>query len=197
MFPTLSIATVASGSSRARRKIGDRQLQLLLFSHDPPPGGLAALSRRFSRRGQSPFGVSAPPERADEEANVTKAIKRSEIIHLRLTEEERARFSAVFAPDDAPISEAVRRLMREAAGLGPTFDGDVADKIGALTDQLKAIAIDINQAVRAINVGKAPELAAIRTTFEEFAEALWEVESFYRSLCTTARERRRSVASAS
>ena len=55
---------------------------------------------------------------------MTKAIKRSEIIHVRLTEEERARFSAACAPDDAPISEAVRRLMREAAGLGPTFDGD-------------------------------------------------------------------------
>jgi hypothetical protein len=128
---------------------------------------------------------------------VTKAIKRSEIIHVRLTAEERAQFSSVCASDDTPISEAVRRLMREAAGLGPTFDGDVADKIGALTDQLKVIATDLNQAVRAINVGKAPEAAAIRTTFEEFAEALWEVESFYRSLCTTARERRRSAVSAS
>jgi hypothetical protein len=128
---------------------------------------------------------------------MTKAIKRSEIIHVRLTEEERVRFSAACAPDDAPISEAVRRLMREAAGLGPTFDGTVADKIGALTAQLNAIGVDINLAVRAINVGKAPEAAAMRTTFEEFAEVLWEVEGFYRSLCATARERRRSTASAS
>ncbi|WP_158816091.1 hypothetical protein [Methylocapsa sp. S129] len=128
---------------------------------------------------------------------MTKAIRRSEIIHVRLTEEELALFSSVCAPDDAPISEAVRRLMREAAGLGPTFDGEVADKIGALTDQLKAIGVDITQAVRAINVGNAPEAAAMRTTFEEFAELLWEVERFYRSLCTTARERRRPAAGAS
>ena len=128
---------------------------------------------------------------------MTKAIKRSEIIHVRLTAEERARFSAVCAPDDAPISEAVRRLMREAAGLGPTFDGEVAEKITALTAQLKAIGADITLAVRAINVGKAPEAAAMRSTFEEFAEVLWEVESFYRSLCTTAREGRRPAASAS
>jgi hypothetical protein len=128
---------------------------------------------------------------------MTKAIKRSEIIHVRLTEEERARFSAACAPDDAPISEAVRRLMREAAGLGPTFDGEVADKITALAAQLKAIGTDISEAVRAINVGKAPEAAAMRTTFEEFAAVLWEVESFYRSLCMTARKRRRSAASAS
>ena len=128
---------------------------------------------------------------------MTKAVRRSEVIHIRLTEEERARFVSACAPDDAPISEAVRRLMREAAGLGPTFDGEVVDKIGALTDQLKAVANNLNEAVRAINVGKAPDAADIGATFKEFAEALWEVEAFYRSLCATARERRRSVAVAS
>ena len=122
---------------------------------------------------------------------MTKAVRRSEVIHIRLTEEERARFISACAPDDAPISEAVRRLMREAAGLGPTFDGEAAEQIGALTDQLRRIAARLNEAVRAINVGKAPAAVEMRTTFEEFAEALWQVEAFYRSLCTSARERRR------
>jgi hypothetical protein len=121
---------------------------------------------------------------------MTKAIKRSEVIHVRLTEDERARFVALCAPENLQVSEAVRRLMREAAGLGPTFEGEVAEKIDGLIAQLKAIGVDVGEAVRAINVGKAPETAAMRTTFEGFAEVLWEVEGFYRSLCAAARERR-------
>jgi hypothetical protein len=84
---------------------------------------------------------------------MTKAIKRSEVIHVRLTEEERARFADLRAPGDLPVSEGVR----------------------------------------AINVGNAPEAAAMRTTFEGFAEMLWEVEESYRSLCAAARERRRAT----
>jgi hypothetical protein len=113
------------------------------------------------------------------------------VIHIRVTEEERARFISACAPNDVPISDAVRRLMREAAGLGPSFDGEAAEQIGALTDQLKAISARLNEAVRAINVGKAPAAVEMRTTFEEFAEALWQIEAFYRSLCSSARERRR------
>ena len=120
---------------------------------------------------------------------MTKAIKRSEVVHVRLTEEERARFTERCAPEDLPISEAIRRVMREAAELGPTFDGEIAEEIRGLTQQLKAIGADIDQAVRAINVGKVPDEAAMRTTFVEFAEVLWEVESFYRSLCASARAR--------
>jgi hypothetical protein len=122
---------------------------------------------------------------------MTKAIKRSEVLHVRLTEEERARFSALCAPNNLPVSEAVRRLMREAAGLGPTFEGEVAEKIAGLTQELKAIGVNLSEAVRAINVGKTPDAAAMRTTFEGFAETLWEVEGFYRSLCALAWERRR------
>ena len=127
---------------------------------------------------------------------MTKATKRSEVIHVRLTEEERVRFSALCEPDNLPVSEAVRRLMREAAGLGPTFEGDVAEKIGVLMQQLKAIGVDLSEAVRAINVGNAPDAAAMRATFEGFAETLWEVEGFYRSLCAVARERRRVTGNA-
>ena len=138
-----------------------------------------------------PFGGSAPLlEQA--KRSMTKAIKRSEVIHIRLTQEERARFSALCGPDNLPVSEAVRRLMREATGLGPTFEGEVAEKIGVLTQLLEAAGVELSEAVRAINIGKAPDAAAMRATFEGFAETLWEIESFYRSLCAVARERRRA-----
>jgi len=61
---------------------------------------------------------------------MTKAIKRSEVIHVRLTADERARFAERCAPDDLPISEAIRRVMREAADLGPSFDGVVRSHLG-------------------------------------------------------------------
>ena len=119
----------------------------------------------------------------------TKAIKRSEVIHVRLTADERSRFTERCAPGDLPISEAIRRVMREAAELGPSFDGEIAEEIRGLTRQLKTIGGDIDRVVREINVGNSPETATMRSTFVEFAEVLWEVESFYRSLCANARAR--------
>jgi hypothetical protein len=147
-------------------------------------------------RGQSPFGVSAP-RRKGSNWLMTKAIKRSEVIHVRLTVDERARFTERCAPDELPISEAIRRVMREAAELGPSFDGEIADEIRGLTRQLRAIGGDIDRVVRDINVGNTPEAATMRTTFVEFAEVLWEVESFYRSLCANARARHSQAAKVS
>ena len=120
---------------------------------------------------------------------MTKAIKRSEVIHVRLTANERSQFTERCAPGDLPISEAIRRVMREAAELGPGFDGEIAEEIRGLTRQLKTIGGDIDRVVRDINVGNLPGAATMRSTFVEFAEVLWEVESFYRSLCANARAR--------
>ena len=100
-------------------------------------------------------------------------------------------------PDDLPISEAIRRVMREATDLGPSFDGEIAEEIRGLTRQLKTIGGDIDRVVRDINVGNSPEAATMRSAFVEFAEALWEVESFYRSLTANARARHSQVAKAS
>ena len=120
---------------------------------------------------------------------MTKAIRRSEVIHVRLTADERTRFTERCAPDDLPISEAIRRVMREAADLGPSFDGEIAEEIRGLTRQLQSIGGDFDRVVRDINVGNSPEAATMRSTFVEFAEVLWEVKSFYRSLCASARAR--------
>ena len=128
---------------------------------------------------------------------MTKAIKRSEVIHVRLTADERTRFTERCAPDDLPISEAIRRVMREAAELGPSFDGEIAEEIRGLTRQLKTIGGNIDRVVRDINVGNSPEAETMRSTFVEFAEVLWEVESFYRSLCATARARHSPAVKAS
>jgi hypothetical protein len=152
--------------------------------------------RAGGTRGQSPFGVSAPRRKGSNRL-MTKAIKRSEVIHVRLTVDERAWFMKRCAPDELPISEAIRRVMREAAELGPSFDGEIADEIRGLTRQLRAIGGDIDRVVRDINVGNTPEAATMRTTFVEFAEVLWEVESFYRSLCANARARHSQAAKVS
>ena len=149
--------------------------------------------------GQSPFGVSAARRRRSKTAHdeSDQAIKRSEVIHVRLTAAERTRFTERCAPDDLPISEAVRRVMREAAELGPSFDGEIVDEIRGLTRQLKTIGGDIDRVVRDINVGNSPEAATMRSTFVQFADVLWEVESFYRSLCANARARHPPVVKAS
>jgi len=94
-----------------------------------------------------------------------------------------------------PMTSVTPMEMKKRADV--VTDGEIADEIRGLTRQLRAIGGDIDRVVRDINVGNTPEAATMRTTFVEFAEVLWEVESFYRSLCANARARHSPMAKVS
>jgi hypothetical protein len=81
---------------------------------------------------------------------------RNKSVRVRLSETEFRALTA-FATDAAlPTSEVLRRLAREASGLGPTFEGDMSKKIQLTIVQLRKIGVNLNQIARVLNSGRTP-----------------------------------------
>jgi Large polyvalent protein-associated domain 7/Relaxase/Mobilisation nuclease domain len=64
------------------------------------------------------------------------------------------------------------------------------EAIGALTSQIRAIGVNLNQAVRAMNAGHMPEGGLLRGALTGLSEALREANVLYGSLCQTSLEER-------
>jgi hypothetical protein len=116
--------------------------------------------------------------------------RRTVIVHLRLTLQENAALMGACAAKNLTVSEGLRRLAREAGGLGPTLEADEREAIGALTSQIRAIGVNLNQAVRAMNVGHMPEGGLLRGALTGLSEALREANVLYAGLCRKAQARR-------
>jgi hypothetical protein len=116
--------------------------------------------------------------------------RRTAIVHLRLSAEENAALMAVCAARKVTVSEGLRRLAREAGGLGPTLEGTEAEAIEALTERMNAIGDSLDQAVRAINVGRLPDGGLFRDVLTGLAGALREAHGIYAGLCRKAQLRR-------
>jgi hypothetical protein len=115
--------------------------------------------------------------------------RRTAIVHLRLSAEENSALMAVCAARKLTVSEGLRRLVREAGGLGPTLEGADADVVGALTDRMSAIGENLDAAVRMINVGRLPEGGVLRDALTGLSQALREAHGLYAGLCRKAQAR--------
>jgi Excreted virulence factor EspC, type VII ESX diderm len=120
--------------------------------------------------------------------------RRSAIVHLRLSLEENAALMVVCATRKLTVSEGLRRLARDAGGLGPTLEGAERQVIEALTDQMTAIGHSLDQAVRAINVGRLPEGGALRDALTGLSQVLREAHGLYAGLCRKAQARHAGMA---
>ncbi|WP_349963353.1 hypothetical protein [Rhizobium sp. ZPR3] len=122
-------------------------------------------------------------------ARVAKArSSRTGTLHVRLTEAELAGFSAFCTGRGVTLSEGARRMVRAACGFGPTHDHETRDAILELAYQTRAIGVNLNQAVKALNRGKLPSDAALKQGLARMAQVLSIQEELYRSLCGRARD---------
>ena len=80
-------------------------------------------------------------------------------------------------------STGLRRLVREAAAFGPSLDGESRAAIVGLTAQLKAVGVNLNQVVRAMNTGLVPSSDAIVTSVQACAEQIKRAEAMFVSIC--------------
>jgi hypothetical protein len=119
--------------------------------------------------------------------------KRSKVVHVRLTPDENARLAAFCEARGLPVSEALRRLAREAGGLGPIMEGDDRAAIKALTGQMRAIGVNLNQALRALNMGHMPARDQLGPLLGKVIASLDEVDDLFVALCRRA-VRRAAVA---
>ncbi len=89
-------------------------------------------------------------------------MSRSEIVRVRLSEEEKGALLALCS-DDQSQSDVVRRLLRDRAGLPLPVGPSVSVALNANSEALRRIGVNLNQAVRAMNEGRVeyePQLAA-------------------------------------
>lgn len=117
-----------------------------------------------------------------------KVVTRS----LRMSADEHEMFGAFCAAQGITPSEALRRLARSAALLGPTFSGEARAEVVALTRQIRAVGVNLNQAVHHMNAGHLIQGEDLKTYLDGVAEAIGELDRLYRSLCV--KSYRRAVA---
>jgi len=80
-----------------------------------------------------------------------KTRKKTLMRTVRMSEEEFELFGEFCRAQGVTPSEALRRLARSAALLGPTFSGEARAEVVALTRQMRSIGNNLNQIARHLN----------------------------------------------
>lgn len=118
---------------------------------------------------------------------------KDQVLHTRLSHEERALFRAFCAEHGLTSSEVLRRFVRQAAGFGPTYDGEMRDAIVEYTRQLRAIGVNINQIARILNSGRTPDYPTLEAGLGRLTQELIAQSEDYASLCAKARRRAQRI----
>jgi hypothetical protein len=123
-------------------------------------------------------------------ADKQKSSRRKDVTRsLRMSAEEHELFGAFCAAQGVTPSEALRRLARSAALLGPTFSGEARAEVVALTRQIRAVGVNLNQAVHHMNAGHLIQGEELKNYLDGVAEAIGELDRLYRSLCVKSYRR--------
>ena len=120
-----------------------------------------------------------------------KPDRRTKFRTIRLSEVEAARFAVFCGAHGVSESEALRRFVRSSIGFGPAFGPESSAAIKDLTRQIRAIGVNINQAVRAMNTGLVPDSAPLREQRTQIHGGLTDMAALYDSFC--ARQRKVAV----
>jgi hypothetical protein len=110
-----------------------------------------------------------------------------------MSEEEHALFGEFCESLDVTPSEALRRLARSAALLGPTFTGEARAEVIALTRQMRTVGNNLNQAVHHMNTGHVIQGEDMKGHLEAVSRAIGELDRLYRSLCVKSHRRSEAV----
>ncbi|MET3615698.1 hypothetical protein ABID16_004045 [Rhizobium aquaticum] len=86
-------------------------------------------------------------------------------------------------------SEILRRLARHASGFGPTFDGEAAKGIHANVVQLRKVGMNLNQIARALNAGRAPRYAELKSGVDRLGRLVMEQMGMLEAGCGKGRAR--------
>ncbi len=143
--------------------------------------------RQFAHANRTLRGAAGMADgMADENAG---SERRSEILRFRLSEPEAQAFRAFCDNHNLSVTEAMRRMARGAAGLGPTFSGEGHSQIVELTRQVRAVGVNLNQAVHHMNAGHAFPADEMRSWLEETLGVIKALDTLYSSLAGRARSR--------
>lgn len=120
---------------------------------------------------------------------MSKARIKDQVLHTRLSSDESAAFRAFCDDNGLTSSEVLRRLARQAAGFGPTYDGEVREAIREYARQLRAIGVNINQIARILNSGRTADYPTLQAGIGRLTRELVMQGEDYMSLCARTRKR--------
>lgn len=124
---------------------------------------------------------------------MANARTKDQVLHTRLSRDESLLFRAFCEENGLTPSEVLRRLAREAAGFGPTYDGDTRDAIVEYARQLRAIGVNLNQIARVLNSGRTPDFPTLHAGIGRLSKEIVVQSEDYASLCVRARKRARML----
>jgi hypothetical protein len=113
-------------------------------------------------------------------ASAKSATRRyGEVTHIRFSSDELASLKAIAQRENATISEVVRRLVHVETGHLPVASEALLPAVLDMTDQLRRVGLNFNQAVRAMKEGRVPydedlesALIAVGDLVRQFREEL-------------------------
>ncbi|UWU26018.1 plasmid mobilization relaxosome protein MobC (plasmid) [Rhizobium sp. CB3060] len=118
---------------------------------------------------------------------MAKRTSRQKVVHVRMSETEFLAFEAFCADVNLTVSEALRRLVRQAAGLGPAFDGDLKEIVLAHAEELRRVGVNLNQIARALNGGREPRFEALLDGVVRLARVVGAQASDIKDMCEAGR----------
>ncbi|MDE1994980.1 MAG: plasmid mobilization relaxosome protein MobC [Rhizobiaceae bacterium] len=118
---------------------------------------------------------------------MAKRSPRQKVMHVRLSEAEFVAFEAFCADANLTVSEVLRRLVRQAAGLGPAFDGDVKEIVLAHAEELRRVGVNLNQIARVLNGRREPQFEVLLDGVGRLARLVWEQASDIKNMCESGR----------
>ena len=119
----------------------------------------------------------------------TAKANKDEMICFRLTEADAEAFRSFCAEQGLSVTEALRRMVKAAAGFGPTFTGEGRTEVVELTRQLRAVGINLNQAVHHMNAGHAFPADQLHAWLGDALRVIKGLDFLYSSLTGRARSR--------
>jgi hypothetical protein len=118
--------------------------------------------------------------------------RKDEMVCFRLTKPEAEALRAFCAGHNLSVTEAMRRMAKAAAGFGPTFVGEGRTEVVELTRQLRAVGINLNQAVQHMHAERTLPDAELQTWLEDAMRVIRGLDTLYSSLA--GRSQARAVA---
>ncbi len=122
---------------------------------------------------------------------MAKRTSRQKVVRVRLNEAEFLAFEAFCADANLTVSEVLRRLVRQAAGLGPAFDGDLKEIVLAHAEELRRVGVNLNQIARVLNGRREPRFEVLLDGVGRLARLVGEQAADMKDMCEVVRTKAR------
>lgn len=104
----------------------------------------------MGRRKHTAIEVDAPVKKRAQTAPITEKSK-SEVVRVRVNGSELQQIEAAAEAADLTVSSFIRSLSLEGAGVKPFLSYEDRMVFAALTEEFRAVGVNLNQIARAIN----------------------------------------------